>query len=68
MPDGHIYEINLHVSMDNDWNWKNLLGFVTWNVCGICHEKDQLEYKLIKKNIHTAVVSETMTKQNYTKN
>jgi hypothetical protein len=53
--------------MEKDLKLRNLLYFVTWNVWDICHKEDQIEDNLIKKNIHTAVISETIRKHRCTK-
>jgi hypothetical protein len=37
------------------------------NVLGICHEEDQSEDNLVKKNIHIAVIAETTRKPRYSK-
>jgi hypothetical protein len=44
----------------------NLLNFATWNIQDICHKEDQVEDNLIKKNIHIAVMSETVRQQRCT--
>jgi hypothetical protein len=62
-----IRENNLQTSVATYWKRKNLFSFTSWNVRDIWYEEYQLEDNLIKKNTHVAVLSETMSKQKYTK-
>jgi hypothetical protein len=62
-----ILENNLNTAMPCNWKWKNLINDTTWNIHSMCHKDDKLEDNLLKKNIRIGVISETMRKQQYTK-